>query len=290
MVREGLGRTPDGAAWLSRLPELVTRSVQRWGLVLGTPFESGASGWTAPARDAVDRDVVLKIVFPHDEARDEAAGLRAWHGRGAPALLDHDPADWALLLERVVPGTPLSGSPAEQLTAGALVARTLHETSAAAELRVASMVDVCAAWGDVLERRAQTHGVDVRTAAGLLRTLPAQVPGVVVHGDLNPGNILRSGTDRWVAIDPKPMRGDPAYDLWPLLEQVDDPFAHDDTVLAGRVALVAGVLGLDPRRISAWGMARATESAMWVWDALGDERTARAGLDRARAWARVAGV
>ena len=113
------------------------------------------------------------------------------------------------------------------------------------------------------------------TAAALLRTLPGEAPGVVVHGDLNPGNILRSGAHGWVAIDPKPMRGDPAYDPWPLLEQVDDPFAHDDAVLAGRVGLVAEVLGLDPWRIAAWGMARATEAALWTWDVLGDERAAR---------------
>jgi len=289
IVRDGLGRTPDGAAWLSRLPGLVTRSVQRWGLVLGPPFESGSSGWTAPARDDLGRDVVLKIVFPHDEARDEVAGLRAWHGHGAPALLGHDPADWALLLERVVPGTPLSGSTIDQLTAGALVARTLHEAPASTELAVASMAEVCTAWADLLERRAERRGVDVRAAASLLRTLPGQVPGVVVHGDLNPGNVLRSG-DRWLAIDPKPMRGDPAYDLWPLLEQVDDPFVHPDRVLSARVDLVAGLLGVDSRRIAAWGAARATESAMWRWDALGDERGARDGLHRARTWARVAGL
>lgn len=294
-MRDGVGRTPDGAAWLSRLPDLVTRSAQRWGLVLGRPFEAGASGWTAPGRDHDGRDVVLKIVFPHDEARDEAAGLRAWHGHGAPELIDHDPDDWALLLERVVPGTPLAdsvASPADQLVTGALVARTLHEAPGTSALAVASMVDVCAAWADVLERRADRHGVDVGTAAALLRTLPGGVPGVVVHGDLNPGNLLQSGsgTASFVAIDPKPMRGDPAYDPWPLLEQVDDPFRHDDAVLAERVALVAEHLGTDPWRIAAWGTARATESALWTWDALGDERGAREGLDRARAWARVAGL
>ncbi len=289
-MRDGVGRTSEGAVWLSRLPELVTRSVQRWGLVLDHPFEDGASGWAAPARDGRGRDVVLKIAFPHDEARHEAAALGAWDGGGAPALLDHDADDWALLLERVVPGTPLSGTPAEQLEAGALVARRLYEAPGAAALMVPPMAEVCAAWADVLEHRGALHGVDVRAAAALLRTLPAPDPGVVVHGDLNPGNILRVGADRWLAIDPKPMRGDPAYDLWPLLEQVDDPFRYDDSVLTRRVCLVADLLGLDPRRVAAWGRARATESAMWRWDVLDDEAGARDGLDRARTWARVAAL
>ena len=70
-----------------------------------------------------------------------------------------------------------------------------------------------------------------------------------MHGDLNPGNLLAAGGGRWLAIDPKPMRGDPAYDLWPLLEQVDDPFEHPDpaAVLRERVALLAGLLDLDAR-------------------------------------------
>ena len=91
-----------------------------------------------------------------------------------------------------------------------------------------------------------------------------------MHGDLNPGNVLAAGDGRWVAIDPKPMRGDPAYDLWPLLEQVDDPFAHPDpaAVLRERVGLLAGVLDLDADRVAAWGLARCTESALWVWDQL----------------------
>ncbi|WP_051274335.1 aminoglycoside phosphotransferase family protein [Cellulomonas sp. URHD0024] len=288
-VRNGIGRTPEGSAWLARLPALITRSAQRWGLVLGRPFEAGASGWTAPGRDATGRDVVLKIVFPHDEARDEVAALHAWHGVGAPALLEHDADDWALLLERVLPGTPLSGSPTEQLVAGALLARTLHEAPASASLAVASMAEVCRGWADVLDQRGKRYGVDVRTAAHLLRTLPGEVPGVVVHGDLNPGNVLRAGAGRWVAIDPKPMRGDPAYDPWPLLEQVDDGSGQDDGVLAERVDLVAETLRADPLRIAAWGTARATEAALWTWDVLGDEPAARAGLDRARTWERMAG-
>ena len=152
------------------------------------------------------------------------------------------------------------------------------------------MTDVCAGWADLLEDRGARHEVDVADAATLLRTLPGSCD-TLVHGDLNPGNILAAGGGRWLAIDPKPMRGDPAYDLWPLLEQVDDPFEHPDpaAVLRDRVALLAGLLDLDADRVAAWASARCTESALWVWDQLGDEAGARAILGRAAVWARVAG-
>src|SRR6478736_6942492 len=100
-LRDGAARTPEGAAWVARLPVLVARAVDRWSLVPGEPFASGSASWCAPARDADGRDRVLKIAFPHDEARHEAAVLRAWAGRGAVALLDADAGDWALLLDRV---------------------------------------------------------------------------------------------------------------------------------------------------------------------------------------------
>ncbi|WP_456844865.1 aminoglycoside phosphotransferase family protein [Cellulomonas sp. P5_C6] len=292
ILRDGVGRTPAGREWIGRLPALVERAARRWALTVGEPFTSGAASWCAPALRADGSPAVLKVSFPHDEARDEAAALRAWHGHGAPELLGADADDWALLLERVVPGTPLAvapGSPAGRLTVACGVLRSLWASDA--DLTVPEMRDVCGAWAGMLEQRAARHDADpglVGAAAGLLRTLPGP-GGVLVHGDLNPGNLLHGGGDRWLAIDPKPMRGDPAYDLWPLLEQVDDPFAHADPVrvLRERVRLVEGELAVD--RVAAWGLARCTESALWIWDVLGDEDAARRSLEQAAVWARMAG-
>lgn len=291
ILRDGVGRTPAGAEWIERLPTLVARATARWELRLGPPFTDGAASWCAPASRADGTSAVLKLSFPHDEARHEAAALRAWHGHGVPQLLGAHEDDWALLLERVDPGTPLSrapGGPRERLTVAAEVARTLW--SVGGDVAVPAMADVCAGWADLLEDRGSRHGIDVARAADLLRTLPGS-SDALVHGDLNPGNVLAAGQGRWVAIDPKAMRGDPAYDLWPLLEQVDDPFEHADPapVLRDRVALLADLLDLDPDRVAAWGFARSTESAFSVWDRLGDEPGARTVLGQAAVWARLAG-
>src|SRR4051794_29058878 len=96
-----------GPAWLVALDELVERSVRRWGLVLGEPFESGMAAWTAPATTAGGAEVVLKVSFPHVESRDEAAALAAWKGSGAVELIGADPEDQALLLRRLRPGSSL---------------------------------------------------------------------------------------------------------------------------------------------------------------------------------------
>ena len=286
---DGPGRTAAGRDWIGRLPDLVERATARWALALDDPFTSGAASWCAPGTLPGGLPVVLKISFPHDEARHEAAALRAWHGHGVPELLGSDHGDWALLVARIMPGTALSAAPGsaeERLTIAAGVARALW--SARSDVVVPEMHDVCAGWADLLEERGSRHGVDVRGAADLLRTLPGP-SDVLVHGDLNPGNILDAGDGRWLAIDPKPLRGDPAYDLWPLLEQIDDPFTHPDpaAVLRGRIDLLAGLLDLDAGRVAAWGHARCTESALWVWDVLRDEPGARRILAQAAVWGRL---
>ena len=71
-------------AWLQELPALVEELLERWELEASAPFEpGGSSAWVAPVRDAGGGERVLKVAWSHDEARDEAAGMTAWQGRGA---------------------------------------------------------------------------------------------------------------------------------------------------------------------------------------------------------------
>jgi len=323
-LRSNAAALPEGAAWLAELPTIRARLTARWGLVVGPPFTAGVAAWTAPARTGTGDDVVLKISLPHPEARDEAAALRYWDGLGAVRLLEHAPLDWGLLLERCTPGTSLADDDApwrERLVAGARVLAALAAVAALAApgdarnvdardpsgpgsgAAVAAMLTTCDRGADALEETA-AHcrsaaaplAVDpgvVARAAALLRELPRSAERVVVvHGDLNPGNVLRTtrGSATWLAIDPKPLVGDPAFDPWPLLSQVDDPFALPDPVAAlrDRTAVVAAESGLDAGRIAAWGLARAVQSAFW--DAKrGRWAQAQAELDRARTWAALTG-
>lgn len=154
-LRQGAGSTPDGREWIARLPALVAAAVARWDLRLGAPFASGRSSWCAPARDADGADLVLKISFPHEEAATEAAVLRAWAGHGAAALVDADAADWALLLRRVRPGTPLRAArtPVDRrLAEAAAVVRRL--TAAPVPDGLAALHVVTASWADLVEERA----------------------------------------------------------------------------------------------------------------------------------------
>ena len=94
---------PDGAAWLERLPDLIAACERRWGLQVSAPFQLSYN-YVAAARLANGAPVVLKLGVPNPELSAEAAALRIFNGHGAVRLLDADPGEGVLLMERLVPG------------------------------------------------------------------------------------------------------------------------------------------------------------------------------------------
>ncbi|MGG7570396.1 aminoglycoside phosphotransferase family protein [Streptomyces sirii] len=272
-----MGRTASGRAWLARLPGLVRDLEERWELRVGAPFHGGSCSWVAPAEQVDGTPAVLKVTWPHREADGEGPALDAWGGNGAVRLLRRSREHGALLIERCTPGTELGRAPlppAERLTLAAGLLRELWSAPVPPDGRLERLDAVCAEWADLLEERMRRlrPGYDaglVALGADLLRGLPATAAReVVVHGDFNPGNVLAAQRRPWLVIDAKPMVGDPAYDPWPLLAQIDDPFEHADPrpVLRERYALVAEALGEDPSRLLAWSVARGVESALWSAD------------------------
>lgn len=243
----------------------------RWQVSTGAPFTTGTASWAAPGTAADGREVVLKVAWPHREARDEAAGLKLWNGAGSVRVLRADPDNYAVLIERCRPGTPLSeaGLPAaEALAAGAAVLRRLWSVPVPAGAPFEEVGTVTAEWaGLVRERMARLRppfdpGL-VKYGAHLLESLPGSATRtVLVHGDANPGNILAAEREPWLAIDAKPMVGDPGYDPWPLLSQLR-PLPPDSAGVTHRYRRFAELVGEPADRLVAWALARTVEAALW---------------------------
>lgn len=301
----GAGSTEAGGLWLARVPELVERAVQRWQLRLGEPFGVGTASWTAPGTTPDGTPVVLKISFPHDEARYEAIALAMWHGSAAVELLAHEAEDWALLLRRAHPGTPLlatPGTPEQHLEACLGVLANLHQAPIA-NVGVPILREVAQRWSSIAADRAVRWAALLADREGVVDRGISQLqafaaddsaPTRLLHGDLNPGNLIldNPGTAHWLAIDPKPMLGDPSYELWPVLSQIDDPFAYPDprAVLLPRLLHASATLALPRRRVAQWALARTVESVLWqldTWPTPDRQATALAWLDEARVWAEL---
>src|SRR5436305_11478321 len=139
-------KTPEGEAWLQRLPEAVGDVEYEWSLTLGTPFdgEEVSCAWVAPVTRADGTPAVLKLSLPHFETERESDGLRFWDGEPTVRLLAADAGLGAMLLERCEPGTVLRERPeAEQdLVIAGLLRRLWRPPSAPHSFRsLAAMLE-----------------------------------------------------------------------------------------------------------------------------------------------------
>jgi len=233
----------------------VDACARRWGLTVGTPYVGPHVSFVAPARTAGGATVVLKVQFPHREADHEAEALRRWGGAGAVQLLDADADHHALLLEHVVPGTPLGAADADAL---GILAGLLERLSIPVAAPFTSLADEAARWHEHLGRPDHVRGLDpalVQRARELLAELgPSGEGSVLLHQDLHGGNVLRATREPWLVIDPKPLVGERAFAVAPIVRSVE--LGHDRAAVLRRLDGLCAELALDRGRARGWAVAQ----------------------------------
>lgn len=258
----------EGADWLARLPERIAECERAWDCRVGPAFDhGGAVSWVAPVTLADGAEAVLKIGMPSEEARFESHALRFWDGSGAVRLLRASDDGFALLLERCRPGTDLWSLPEAEGDAVArrMLARLWQEPDP--EAPFVSLADSVAAWWKSIPQLKATAACDDDVAAAIVargnELVATQSRRVLLHGDFHPGNVLAtqaSHGEPWRFIDPKPLVGEPAYDLAQWLYNrarfvIDSPDAV--AILRQRIDHFAAELDLDPTRIAGWALVKA---------------------------------
>jgi streptomycin 6-kinase len=254
---------PARHRWLDSLPGVIARIAGQWELELDDPFEpGGCSAWVAPARTATGARVVLKVGWVHPEATHEAAGLSFWDGNGTVRLHASELLgdSVAMLLERCEPGTRLADElpePDQDEILSGLLLRLWREPPAGHDFP--SLQEMCERWAREYEADENRPRIDPgleRAGIELFRTLPASASRqVVLATDLHNYNVLAAQREPWLAIDPKPHVGDPAYD--PLQHLINCERVIVDP--AGLVQRMAQLLGLDPERLRLWLFARCVQ-------------------------------
>jgi streptomycin 6-kinase len=252
--------------------------LRAWDLVPdGAPIITRASRLLPVRQQGVP--AMLKIA-DHDDERIGGAVMQWWGGEGAARVLARDGI--AILLER-----------AEGTASLALMARTGRDDEACKILcDVAAQLHAprsnppprllpLAKWFRDLEPAAAKYGgilVESAAAAKALLVDPHDVG--VLHGDLHHNNVLDFGARGWLAIDPKHLIGERAFDYAniftnPDLDHPQWPVATVPKRFAQRLAIVTNAAKIERTRMLRWILAWTGLSAAWY---LGDGDPAEVDL------------
>lgn len=265
-----------GQAWIERLPTILADCERRWDLMPLPPFPYASVHYVAPALRASTIPVVLKVHAPTSEFVQEATALRLYAGRGMVTLLEYDMDQAALLLERLQPGTTLRtlSNDVKVLAHAVTVMRQLRQP-APPDHPFPSVAD----WARGLVRlRQQFNGGTgpfreslVERAEALYRELSASSgEEVILHGDLHHDNILAAERQPWLAIDPKGVVGEPAYETGAILRNFPlSTIPQPARFLARCIDQLSSGLDLDRQRICDWAFYQAVLSAWWTYEDAG---------------------
>ncbi|HWK64905.1 MAG TPA: aminoglycoside phosphotransferase family protein [Rhizobiaceae bacterium] len=215
---------------------------------------------------------IVKDLKPFDDVEDELRGahlLRWRRGQGAVRLLGMD--GQRMLLEHAGE-TMLQneldtlGDPAATEIAADVLARLLLPSDQPLPSGLQPLRERFAS----LFRKAKADRDEGHTslyvvAAGVAERLLSDPRDVrPLHGDLHHENIMH-GPRGWLAIDPKGVLGDPAFDA---ANMFYNPLDRDDLCLdpkriAGMAVIFARMLQQDPRRVLDHALAYGCLSAAW---------------------------
>jgi streptomycin 6-kinase len=294
---EALG--PEGAAWLSDLPDLVRRLERDWGVVAGSAMQGGTESYVTSATTHDGVEVVMKLCFPGDRTFDQKAQtLESARGRGYVRMLRHDRARGAMLLERLGPSLAVSGLSVEAQIE--ILCATLTQVWAAEPRpQLDSGIDkaqslaafISTTWEDlghpcrvtVIERAFEF--ADARAAAF------DPLTAVVVHGDAHSSNALRvQGSGTYKFVDPESFFAERAYDLGISMREWSADLLEGDALERGldRCALLGRLAGVPTQPIWEWGYLERVSTGLLCLK-VGYEAIGRQMLDVAELWSRSTG-
>ncbi|KOV38095.1 hypothetical protein ADK60_02945 [Streptomyces sp. XY431] len=266
-------RPEEAERWLAALPALVTAELARLHLTLDRVLDPGGSLALVAYvhRDDDLAPAVLKVSLRTPGTAHEAEALTAWAGRGAVLLLDTaapDPGTTVLLLERLHGEIPLRSlaEPKAMLEATSLLHRLWtpvppeHAFPGLPTPLPSAPSPSAPAPGFPAE--AEPLLAEARESAAALAASAAEE--FLLHGDFHHGNVLAADRAPWLAIDPRPLVGERAYDLARLtLDRADTLVGSPGLPAAVRRRLhqLAEALEVDRDRLRGWTLVRAVDLA-----------------------------
>jgi streptomycin 6-kinase len=243
-----------------------------WELAPDGPAWHGFCALVLPVTRSDGAPAVVKFSWMHDEQEFEHLGLQAWQGDGVVRLYRADPKRGVMLLERLDGNRSLLDIDvleACEITAGFY--RRLHVPALPQLRTLSSYIDRWTAALVEMDPAAPIPRrlVEQAVALGTAFVSDPATDGRMIHGDLHYENVLAAEREPWLVIDPKPMSGDPHYEVAPLLwnrwEELEAA-GRIRTGLRRRFHAVVDAAGLDEDRARDWVIVRMVHNALWAFE------------------------
>ncbi|MGW0519095.1 aminoglycoside phosphotransferase family protein [Crossiella sp. NPDC003009] len=264
-VSEIIARQGDTARpWLDQLPELIGDLCEFWRVEVDGPLAHGRFALVVPVRSGEDRYVV-KVSWLDEDTKHESTALQRWGGCGAVRLLAEDPARGAMLLERLDEHRTLEREPHD--AACEIVGNLARRLWVPPPPSVPRLIDDALLWAADAHHEWDRVGQPVphrlvgRAVRAHIELTSGGYRPSLLHRDLEFANVLAGRREPWLAIDPKPISGDPHYELLPLLRNRFGELGGA-AGLRRRLALLTDASGLDLARSREWALARAVDE--WI--------------------------
>lgn len=257
---------PQGQQWLDSLPSLVVQLAKKWELSdlqvlphLSFNYVVGCMQGGQPA--------VLKIGFSKPELQYEIQALRLFAGDGCVKLLDADSEHGAFLLQRAIPGTSLQLLFPEQDRRVATIASEIIKRLQSIKTHKLEGLPHIKDWLTTLDKEWNVPQHHLEKAKALKNELlSTTIKNVLLHGDLHGGNILSCGNNKWVAIDPKGVIGDPIYEVGASIRnQIPEKGRPNEIkqIIQDRITVFSESLRFDRQRILNWAFVQVVLGACW---------------------------
>ncbi|MFJ8362324.1 aminoglycoside phosphotransferase family protein [Streptomyces sp. NPDC093984] len=252
-----------GRAFVAQLPRRVEEFLERWGLRVDGPAMYGVTALVLPVTRADGAPAALKLQLRDEESEGEPLALSAWDGEGAVRLLEHDEPTCTLLLERLDATGTLTQVPDAREAVLVIAELLARLTAVPAPQGMRRLGDIARAMLEQAPRALERipDPADrrlVADCAAALREVAPEPGDRLLHWDLHYGNVLAADRALWLAIDPKPLAGDPGFDLLPAIRN-----RYDSAETRWRFDALTDALGLDRERARAWTLGRVLQNCLW---------------------------
>ncbi len=248
----------------------LSRHIDKWQLTPdGEPFETRSS-WLLFVRYG-GKPAVLKVYRPNSDETRGADILRHWGDRAARV---YEADERAMVVERIVPGTPLVELTASEDDRATHIwcdtVTGLHVAPAPANWK--TLFDCGRSYNKpYVDHPILTRAHFERGRTVFFELCASQSPRhYLLHGDLHHDNVLNDAERGWLVIDPKGYAGELEFETASFLHNPTSEFRKAKQ-LERRARILSQRLGLDNDRIVRWCFAHGVLSALWnIEDAVGD--------------------